>query len=248
MSVLRYIHKLSLLFISIKAGRWFFPVTPVSSTNKTDHHDITDILLKVALTTITLTSTLKCMIVKVLLFVGTNFRCFYKMHWSMDSWIRGFYKIHWSMDSWIRGFKHYRQQSVGIFYYTPAPRRGRGYTVLPLSFHPSKIFFVAFFSVTVDDRNLIFGHKLHIGMPYCGKCFWTRQILLPVCRLSWFLYTLNVYAHFSSHFSQQLLMAEIWYLITSFIYIGTPYCGKCFLTRQIPTSCLPKSGGIISEH
>jgi hypothetical protein len=25
------------------------------------------------------------------------------------------------------------------------------------------------------------------------------------------------YAHFSSHFSQQLLMAEIWYLVTSFI-------------------------------
>ena len=29
--------------------------TPVSSTNKTDHHDITGILLKVALDTITLT-------------------------------------------------------------------------------------------------------------------------------------------------------------------------------------------------
>jgi hypothetical protein len=40
---------------------------------------------------------------------------------------------------------------------------------------------------------------------------------LPVCRLCWFLYTLNIYAHFSSHFSQQLLMAEIWYLVTSFI-------------------------------
>ena len=37
-------------------------------------------------------------------------------------------------------------------------------------------FFVAFFSVAIDDRNLIFGHKLHIGMPYCGKRFWTRQI------------------------------------------------------------------------
>jgi hypothetical protein len=30
------------------------------------------------------------------------------------------------------------------------------------------IFFVAFFSVTVDGRNLIFGHKHHIGIPYCG--------------------------------------------------------------------------------
>ena len=37
----------------------------------------------------------------------------------------------------------------------------------------SKIFFVAFFSATIDGRNLIFGHKRHIGMSYCGKCFWT---------------------------------------------------------------------------
>jgi hypothetical protein len=51
-------------------------------------------------------------------------------------------------------------------------------------------FLVAFFSATIDGRNLIFGHKL---------------------------------------------------------YIGTPYRGKRFLTHQIPTSCLPKSGGIISE-
>ena len=36
------------------AGRWFSLGTPVSSTNKTDHPDITDILLKVALDTITL--------------------------------------------------------------------------------------------------------------------------------------------------------------------------------------------------
>jgi hypothetical protein len=42
------------------------------------------------------------------------------------------------------------------------------------SFRQSKIFFVAFFSVTVVGRNLIFGHKLHIGMPYCGKRFWTH--------------------------------------------------------------------------
>ena len=31
------------------AGRWFSPGTPVSSTNKTDRHDIAEILLKVAL-------------------------------------------------------------------------------------------------------------------------------------------------------------------------------------------------------
>jgi hypothetical protein len=36
-------------------GLWFPPGTPVTSTNKTDCHDITEILLKVALNTITLT-------------------------------------------------------------------------------------------------------------------------------------------------------------------------------------------------
>ena len=34
-------------------GRWFSPGTSVSSTNKSDSHDITKILLKVALNTIT---------------------------------------------------------------------------------------------------------------------------------------------------------------------------------------------------
>ena len=33
-------------------GQWFSPGTPVSSTNKTDHHDIYEISLKVAFNTI----------------------------------------------------------------------------------------------------------------------------------------------------------------------------------------------------
>jgi hypothetical protein len=37
------------------AGRWFSPGTPVSSTNKTDRRDITEILLKVVLNNIALT-------------------------------------------------------------------------------------------------------------------------------------------------------------------------------------------------
>jgi hypothetical protein len=37
-------------------------------------------------------------------------------------------------------------------------------------------FFIAFFSATIDGRNLIFGHKFHIGTPYRGKRFWTHQI------------------------------------------------------------------------
>jgi hypothetical protein len=46
-----------------------------------------------------------------------------------------------------------------------------------------------------------------------GSVFGPVRFLFPVCRLSWFLYTLNIYAHFS----QQLLMTGIWYLVTSFI-------------------------------
>ena len=40
-------------------GRWFSPGTPVSSTNKTDRHDITNILFKVTLNTANLTLTRK---------------------------------------------------------------------------------------------------------------------------------------------------------------------------------------------
>jgi hypothetical protein len=36
----------------LAAGRWLSPGPPVSSTNKIDSHDITEILLKVALNTI----------------------------------------------------------------------------------------------------------------------------------------------------------------------------------------------------
>jgi hypothetical protein len=75
------------------------------------------------------------------------------------------YRNYWSLQMWD-------------FYYTPAPPEGGAYcfTSVRPSFRPPKIFFVAFFSATIDGRNLIFGHKLHIGMPYCGKRFWTPQI------------------------------------------------------------------------
>jgi hypothetical protein len=39
-------------FVSHAAGRWFSTGTPVSTINKTDRHDITETLLKVALKTI----------------------------------------------------------------------------------------------------------------------------------------------------------------------------------------------------
>jgi len=43
------------MYIATTAGWWFSPGTPVSSTNNTYRHDITELLLKVALNTITLT-------------------------------------------------------------------------------------------------------------------------------------------------------------------------------------------------
>jgi hypothetical protein len=55
-----------------------------------------------------------------------------------------------------------------VFLY-PLPEGGGG---ILFYLSPSKIFF----SVSVDGRNLIFGHKLHIGTPYGGKPFLTRRI------------------------------------------------------------------------
>jgi hypothetical protein len=43
----------------LAAGRWFSPGIPISSTNKIDTHDITKILLKLALNANTLTVTRK---------------------------------------------------------------------------------------------------------------------------------------------------------------------------------------------
>jgi hypothetical protein len=37
----------------LATGRWYSPDTPVPSTNKTDRHDITEIMFKVALNTLT---------------------------------------------------------------------------------------------------------------------------------------------------------------------------------------------------
>jgi hypothetical protein len=56
----------------LKAGRWFFPGTPVSSTNKTDHHDITDILPKVTLSTINQPYILYRMVKDFLLMFGNT--------------------------------------------------------------------------------------------------------------------------------------------------------------------------------
>jgi hypothetical protein len=46
-----------------------------------------------------------------------------------------------------------------------------------------------------------------------GSVFGPIRFLLPVCQLCWFLYTLKIYVNFASHFSKQLLITGIWYLV-----------------------------------
>ena len=133
---------------------------------------------------------------------------------------------------------------LGEHFYTPEGRGG--YTVLPLSVHlsvlpsfrPSKIFFVALFSVTVDGRNLIFGHKLHIGTPYRGKHFWIHQIptsCLPTLLI--FIHIEHICLFFVAFFSATIDGRDL--IFVHKLHIGTPYRGKRFWTHQIPTSCLP---------
>jgi hypothetical protein len=65
------------------------------------------------------------------------------------------------------------------------------------------------------SRNLTGPKTLPTIWHTYSSVFGPVRFLLPVCRLSWFLYILNIYAHFS----QQLLMTWIWYLVTSFILV-----------------------------
>ena len=108
-------------------------------------------------------------------------------------------------------------------------------------------FFITFFSATTDGRDLIYGHKLHIGTPYRGKRFWTHQIptsCLPTLLI--FLHIEHICSFFVAFFSATIDGRNL--IFGHKLHIGTPYRGKRFLTRQIPTSCLPKRGGIIGEH
>jgi hypothetical protein len=57
----------------VTCGRWFSPGPPVSPTNKTDHHDIAEILLKVALNTIKQTNKpIKRILITLKIFFNTN--------------------------------------------------------------------------------------------------------------------------------------------------------------------------------
>jgi hypothetical protein len=66
----------------LTTGWWFSPGTPVSSMKKIDHHDITEILLKVALITITLTLKVRLVIHRNLLYLW----CTKKLHNNKTLW------------------------------------------------------------------------------------------------------------------------------------------------------------------
>jgi hypothetical protein len=54
--MVRYTTLFDKIYQWLATGRWFSPRTLITSTNKTDRHDITEILFKVALNTIRLTN------------------------------------------------------------------------------------------------------------------------------------------------------------------------------------------------
>ena len=91
-------------------------------------------------------------------------------------------------------------------------------------------FVVAFFSATIDCRNLIFGHKLHIDTPYRGNRFWTHQI--PTSCLP----TLLIFIHIEHTFCICPFLVAFFSatidgrnLIFGYkLHIGTPYHGKWF--------------------
>jgi hypothetical protein len=98
--------------------------------------------------------------------------------------------------------------------------------------------FSSVFSATIDGRNLIFGHKLHIGTPYRGKRFWTQLIptsCLPTLLI--FIHIEHICSYFVTFFLAIIDGRNL--IFRHKLHIGTPYRGKRFWTHQIPTSCLP---------
>ena len=80
-----------------------------------------------------------------------------------DIWSQASYRYPISWEAFLNPLDYYFLFADFVDFYTHWP-----YSICS--------FFVAFFSTTIDGRNLIFGHKLHIGTPYHGKRFWTHQI------------------------------------------------------------------------
>jgi hypothetical protein len=143
-----------------------------------------------------------------------------------DIWSQALYRYPISWEAFLDPSDSYFLFANFVDFYTP------------LTYICICTFFVTFFSATIDGRNLIFGHKLHIGMPYRGKRFWTHQIptsCLPTLLI--FIHIEHICSFFVAFFSATIDDRNL--IFGHKLHIGTPYCGKCFWTHQIPTSCLP---------
>ena len=120
---------------------------------------------------------------------------------------------------------------MSIFINYPPLLEGRGGILFYLcpsvrpSVHPR--YFSSHFSLTIDDRNLIYGHKHHIGIPYCGKRLDPSDSYFLFADLVRF-YTHWTYMHiFVTFFSATIDGRDL--IFGHKLHIGTPYRGKRFL-------------------
>jgi hypothetical protein len=82
---------------------------------------------------------------------------------------------HWSC--WKYQYNKHMLNIIDIYIFIIPLLHRRGYTVLPLSFCPSlDMFRPIFLSNYWWQKSDIWSHMLHIGTPYRGKRFWSRQI------------------------------------------------------------------------
>jgi hypothetical protein len=153
-------------------GQWFSPGTPVSFTNKTDGHNITEILLKVALNTINQT------------YIYVNFFLLYPCSPKGEGGILFYLCLPSIQDIFRRIFLSncwwqksdiwsYRYTILWVAFLDPSDSYFLFAKLVGFYTHWTYMhntFFVTFFSATIDGRNLIF------GTPYRGKRFWTHQI------------------------------------------------------------------------
>ena len=198
-----------------------------------------------------------------------------------------------------------RCQIVCFRFYTPAPQRGRGYTVLPLSVLPSvqdifrciflsnyrwqksdiwsqasyryAILWIAF--LDPSDSYFLFADLvgfythwtyMHIFRHIFLSNYWWHESDIWLQASYWYpiswksfldpSYSYFLFADFVAFYThwtymlifRRIFLSKYWWQKSDIWSQALHRCpiswGKRFLTRQIPTSCLPKSGGIISEH
>ena len=110
--------------------------------------------------------------------------------------------------------------------------------------HLTYICICTFFSATVDDRSDIWSQASY-RYPISWEAFLDPSDSY-VLFADFVEHTVCICTFLVAFFSATIGGRNL--IFGHKLYIGTPYRGKRFLTCPISTSCLPKSGGIISEH